>query len=102
MINENSENAVAVACGSSQNNQRFSFVIPNQYRDGKTHKIWAYAIGKDSSGKENTINTVAAQSPQSFNIPADNAPIGLIDPINGPAISGQGWGVDNTIHGWVC
>lgn len=53
-------------------NHRFSFAIPQAYYDGKNHEVWAYAIGKLSSGQLSNSNPqLGSPSYQSriFNFP---------------------------------
>ncbi|MDQ3098166.1 MAG: hypothetical protein M3Q44_00260 [bacterium] len=73
-------------------NHRFSWTIPQQYRDGKTHNVYAHAIDT----KDGKKNVILSGSPQYFKLSpdfGDKIPVGWLDGFSNDIVSG--WSRDD-------
>src|SRR3989344_392821 len=58
--------------GETSYNHLYSFSIPEEYKDGKTHTLYTYGI--DAKGLSAKNNALLKNNPKSFNIPAGYVP----------------------------
>src|SRR3990167_5441502 len=58
--------------GETSYNHWYSFSIPEEYKDGKTHTLYTYGI--DAKGLSAKNNALLKNNPKSFNIPAGYVP----------------------------